>query len=53
MIRSLSGSWKQPVSYFFTSGVMNADIIESKLKDYRFYNIMWSYTKTSSLGSGT
>ena len=32
MIRSLSGSWKQPVGYFFTSGVMNADIIECKLK---------------------
>ena len=32
-IRSLSGSWKQPVGYFFTSGVMNADIIECKLKE--------------------
>ena len=34
MIRSLSGSWKQPVGYFFTSGVMNADIIECKLKAF-------------------
>ena len=32
MIKSLSGTWKQPVGYFFTSGVMPADLIIVKLK---------------------
>ena len=31
MIRSLSGSWKQPVSYVFTSGTMTSDVIKCKL----------------------
>ena len=33
MIHSLYGSWKQPVGYLFTSGVMNAYTFECKLKD--------------------
>ena len=31
MIKSIFGSWKQPVGYFVTSGVMTADVISSKL----------------------
>ena len=31
MIKSLLGSWKQPVGYFFTSGPMNSDTIHDKL----------------------
>ena len=31
MIRSLFGSWKQPVGYFLTSGPMTADTSKRKL----------------------
>ena len=34
MIRSIFGTWKQPVGYFLTAGPMKSNVILIKLKEY-------------------